>query len=103
MTFLVREEPVLMPEGMPDRTTIKLTVRNSLYSLSFSDSRSQAIVPHLVAINERPSQWLNRMDYGVNMAGDILDHLVMSGKLTNADVKAAYAYCLEAVSEDGDG
>lgn len=100
MLFIVLAEPVVMPEGIPDRTTIKVTVLNSLYSLSPSDPRSKAILAHLVAVQERPSQWLNRMDRGVNMAPDILDYLVASGKLTEADVRAAYSHCLDSGSAE---
>lgn len=101
MVFTLKDEIVDMPVGYPDLTDLRLTLpRGSLYSLSLNDVRSQALLPHLVELEEKASDWLRRMERGTNMAPDVIDHLVASGKITRADVEGAYEACIDALFKD---
>ena len=102
MVFVLKDEIIDMPEGFEDRKELRLTrpKGGSIYSLSLQDVRTQALLPHLVALEEKPSEWLHRMECGTNMAPDVIDRLVASGKITRADVETTYEQCLAALFEN---
>jgi hypothetical protein len=101
MVFVLREETVPMPEGYEDRKEPRLTrPGDGLYSLSLRDPRALALLPHLVELEEKPSDWLRRVEGGANMAPRIIDRLVTLGKVSQADIEAVYEDCLTALSKD---
>lgn len=96
--FVLREETVDMPEGFEDRKELRLALgKGSMYSLSLRDARTLALLPHLVEVLEEASDWLCRTERGTSLTPAIIDHLVASGKISRADVEAAFEYCLAAL------
>lgn len=63
-------------------------------TISLKSEAGQLLAAHLEPMVEKPSDWLKR-EHGTNLAPSILDHLVKSGKLAHADVRAAYEACVE--------
>lgn len=103
-TYVVSEEDLPMPDGMPDRKVLMVAPQNAMiYRVPLSSPKGQAIALHLLPIEEQVSDWLRRQELGLHYAPDILDRLVAIGKLSRVDVEAAYRDCLDASHKKEEG
>lgn len=95
MTFFIREELMVMPAGVPHRTVLRLRVTGAITSLALTDERCGLLLANATRLDDTPSLWLERAEVGANSAPQILDKLVATGKVTDADVRAAYELVLD--------
>jgi hypothetical protein len=102
-TFVIREVPIFTPGDAPMPLGSELSIPGAIGGVPLSDVRALAVMPYLVAIKERPSQWLLRMDYGTTMAPEIVDHLVKIGAITWDQFESAYRHCLEGGDDESTG
>lgn len=97
-SFVVSEEQQMMPNDLPDVRVLVLSLntRGTLYRVHLFEPQAHAIIPHLVAVVEKPSDWLKRQANGNFLMPEMFDRLVADGKLSRADFEAAYVACIDA-------
>lgn len=98
MTLVVSDMSMPPPEGLPRTPRLEFTRPGGLEGIPVKGATGQLLAAKVVRLEETPSNWLQR-EHGITLAPRILDHLVRTGALTDAQVRAAYEACNAADPE----